>query len=83
MAEQAEVPVDAEVTIRSVRWVIQSRAHESDPWCTENDNTPGLPGAFEEGARKLLGIYRRKVGPERESRLVRRTIACCDEPMEG
>lgn len=83
MTEEVEIPVGAETVIQSVRWVVQSRAREGDSWRTENDTTPGLPGAFEDGARRLLDIYRRKVGPERESRLVKRTIACYDEPVEG
>jgi hypothetical protein len=80
---KGEIPDAAEVTIQSVRWVVQSRADEGDPWRTENDTTPGLPGAFEDGARRLLGVYRKLVGPERESRLVKRTMTCCDEPVEG
>jgi hypothetical protein len=78
---QNEVPVGAEMTVQSVRWVIQSRADENDKWHNENDNTPGLPGAFEDASRKLLKIYR-NMHPERESRRVRRTVACFDEPME-
>lgn len=77
-----EVPAVAEVTVQSVRWAVQSRAGEGDPWRTENDTTPGLDGAFEEAARKLLKVYR-SFGGDRESRLVRRTVACHDEPVEG
>lgn len=80
MNEKPQIPVDAEVAIQSVRWVIQSRAHETDPWHTENSNTPGLSGEFEEAARKLLKLYRTAY-PHRESRRIRRTIACFDEPI--
>ncbi|MFE0472461.1 hypothetical protein ACFW2V_12690 [Streptomyces sp. NPDC058947] len=77
-----EIPVKAEVTVVSIRWAVQSRAGEGDPWYTENDNTPGLPGKFEEAARKLLRVYRESVDPGRECRLVKRTTACYDEPVE-
>lgn len=80
---QDGIPEGAEVTVHSVRWVIQSRANENDLWHTENDTTPGLrEGGFEGIARRLLGIYRGFAG-DRESRLVLRTVASYDEPMEG
>lgn len=76
------IPDGAEVTVLSVRWAVQSRAAEGGPWRVENDTTPGLPGPFEEAARKLLRIYRGFAG-DRESRLALRTEACFDEPVEG
>lgn len=81
MTNENEIPVDVETTVWSVRWVIQSRASTDGPWHTENDNTPGLPGAFEEASRKLLRTYR-TMAPHRESRRVRRRIVCYDEPVE-
>lgn len=80
---ESEISADAEVTVQSVRWVIQSRAGEDNPWHTENDNTPGLPGAFEREARRILRIYRDSVDVGRECRLVRRTTVDYDEPVEG
>lgn len=81
MRPEREVPVDAEVTVQSIRWVIQSRWDKGDPWRTEHDTTPGLPGAFEGEARRLLKVYRIK-NAGKEHRLARRTEACHDEPME-
>lgn len=76
-----EIPIDAEATVVSVRWAVQSRANEGDPWRNENDNTPALTGEFELAARKLLRVYR-QIHPERESRLSRQTMACFGEPVE-
>lgn len=82
MNERLNIPANAEAAVHSVRWAIQSRAHEGDPWYTENDNTPGMPGAFEDCARNLLAIYRDSVDPGRKTRLTRRTTICYDEPVE-
>lgn len=81
MRTEPQIPVGAETAVQSVRWAIQSRADASDPWRTENDDTPALPGDFEKAARRLLSLYR-AMHPERESRLVRRTIVCLDEPVD-
>lgn len=82
MVSKGAIPANAEVAIQSVRWAIQSRADENESWRTENDNTPGLSGDFEQRARQLLRVYR-NMRTGRESRLAKQTIVCFDEPMEG
>lgn len=80
--EHGIVEPEAQAQVVQVMAVVQARTAENAPWTDEGKVGVPTPDVLEKAARKYLRLYRMN-HPNKESRVVKRTVLHRDEILEG